>query len=83
MTVEEAIGKWSEGCTAEDANGQLIRNGNWQPIERALRHCKGGAVAEHKQKLNGDTVIVVTPKESKPAEGKSPMTLPPFLLVVK
>lgn len=81
MTVEEAIGKWSEGCTAEEAKGQIIRNGNWQPLARALRHCKGGSVAEHEQKLNGDTVLVVTQK--KPDDGKTPPMLAPFLLVVK
>lgn len=76
MTVEEAIGKWSEGCTAEDAKGQIIRNGNWQPLDRALRHCKEKTeITEADKKLNGDTVLLVKPD--------SPIGLPPFLLVVK
>jgi hypothetical protein len=75
MTVDEAIGKWSEGCTAEEAKGQIIRNGNWQPLARALRHCKEKTSIEEAGKLNGDTVLAVTPD--------SPLGLPPFLLVVK
>jgi hypothetical protein len=75
MTVDEAIGKWSEGCTAEEAKGQIIRNGNWQPLARALRHCKEKTSIEEAGKLNGDTVLAVTPE--------SPLGLPKFLLVVK
>jgi len=85
MTVEEAVGQWVEGCTAEEIKGQIVRTGNWQPLARALRHCKGGEVDQHKEKLNGDTVLCVTPKkpEGDPPAGKTHVALPPFLLVVK
>jgi hypothetical protein len=75
MTVDEAIGKWSEGCTAEEAKGQIIRNGNWQPLARALRHCKEKTEITEHGKLNGDTVLAIMPD--------SPLGLPKFLLVVK
>lgn len=75
MTVDEALKHWSEGCTAEEAKGQIVRNGNWQPLARALRHCKEKTEIMEAGKLNGDTVLAVTPD--------SPIGLPPFLLVVK
>jgi hypothetical protein len=75
MTVDEAIGKWSEGCTAEEAKGQIIRNGNWQPLARALRHCKEKTEIKGHGMLNGDVVLAVAPD--------SPLGLPKFLLVVK
>lgn len=83
MTVTDALGKWAEACSATKAGEQIIRNGNWTPIARALRHCKGGTI-EEAGKLNSDTVLLVTPAEPQdvPA-GKEPIRLSPFLLVVK
>jgi hypothetical protein len=75
MSIADALNKWTEGCTAEEAKGQIIRNGNWQPLARALRHCKEKTSIEEAGKLNGDTVLAVTPD--------SPLGLPKFLLVVK
>lgn len=75
MTVDEALEKWNEGCSATQAKEQFIRDGNWQPLKRALRHCKAKTEITEAGKLNGDTVLAVNPD--------SPIGLPPFLLVVK
>lgn len=75
MSIDDALNKWTEGCTAEEAKGQIVRNGNWQSLKRALRHCKAKTEIKEAGELNGDTVLSVTPE--------SPIGLPPFLLVVK
>lgn len=75
MTIYESLGKWSDAATVVKANDQLIRDGNWQSLKRALRHCKEQTEITEAGTLNGDTVLEVTPD--------SPIGLPTFLLVVK
>ena len=38
MTRDEAILKWTEAAAVDDSG---VRIGNWEPIQRALRHCSG------------------------------------------
>lgn len=83
MTVQEAVGKWSEAATVAKAADQFVRDGNWQPIRRALRHCKDGSAVDAAGDLNGDAVLLVTPSEAEPVVGKSLMKLQPFYVVVK
>lgn len=83
MTVQDALAKWSEGCTATlDGKGEIVRDGNWQPLARALRHDADATLAEA-GKLNGDTVLAVKPAKKDPPAGKAPMVRPPYLLIVK
>ena len=82
MTAKQAIEKYSEAATVVDAKGLLIRDGNWQPIARALRHFTDTEVEEHDAKLNGDTVIVVQSKFDQ-ASPPAPTNRAPFMLVVK
>lgn len=48
MTKAEALAKWRQAAGVDDSG---IRCGNWEPIERALRHCSG----------NGNEVEETTP----------------------
>ena len=75
MTIAEALGKWTDACSAVKAKEQYIRDGNWTTLARALRHCKDKTEITEDGKLNGDTVLAVKPD--------SPIGLPPFLLVVR
>ena len=85
MTVKEAIAKWSEACSVSKCGEALVRDGNWTPITRALRHFLADNAAEATEygALNGDTVVLVTPAKAKPEEVPAPKNRPPFLLVVK
>jgi hypothetical protein len=38
MTKAQALEKWSEAAAVDDSG---VRVGNWEPIERAIRHCSG------------------------------------------
>lgn len=38
MTKAEALEKWEEAAAIDDSG---VRVGNWEPLERALRHCSG------------------------------------------
>lgn len=38
MTKAEALKKWKEAAAVDDSG---VRVGNWEPIERAIRHCSG------------------------------------------
>jgi hypothetical protein len=87
MTVKEAIEKWSEACSVCKSGEALVRDGNWTPTTRVLRHyiAKESATIEVKGGLNGDVVVLVKPIEPKepPPVGKSLAKREPFLLVVK
>lgn len=84
MTAKDALDKWSEGCTAAQAGANVvIRDGNWQPLERVLRHDAQAQIVEVGS-LNGDTLLKVTPAAVKDAPaGKKPQNRPPYLLIVK
>jgi hypothetical protein len=82
MKKTEALSKWSDACSASKVKEQIVRDGNWTTLARALRHFNDeNAAIEKADELNGDTVIEVTPAEVKP--DKAPVNRPPFLLVVK
>jgi hypothetical protein len=83
MDKKAAVTKWSDACVVVENRGVYIRDGNWQTIDRALRHCADTSTVDQKGSLNGDMVVLVTPAPKKTAEGKSPLNLPPFLLVVR
>jgi len=83
MTAADAIKQWSEACAAVQAGSNaVIRDGNWQPIARALRHDADAKIVVAGE-LNGDTVIAVGPVDTDPPAGKSAMKRPPYLLIVK
>lgn len=75
MTVDDAKNQWTEAASASKAKAAVVRDGNWQPIARALRHCREGSTIEPAGELNGDKVLQVTPAQ--------PSIVAPFLLVVK
>jgi hypothetical protein len=82
MKKTEALSKWSDACSASKVKEQIVRDGNWTTLARALRHFNDeNAAIEESGELNGDTVIKVTPSEIKP--DKAPVNCPQFLLVVR
>lgn len=85
MDKSAALAKWSDACVVVEAGKTIVRDGNWTTLERALRHCADtSTVDERDDKLNGDTIVVVTPaKRTEAPKGKTPINLPPFLLVVR
>lgn len=85
MDKTAALKKWSDACTVCECGETYVRDGNWTTITRALRHCSDTSTVVEKSELNGDIVVLVTPapKETEPPPGKTPMRLPPFLLVVR
>lgn len=68
MTKAEAIQKWSEAAAVTPEG---VRVGNWEPIDRALRHCSG----------EGDEVKETTPGVVRVTVNKKGAR-PPFDLVV-
>lgn len=85
MDKKEALAKWTDACVVVEAGEIIVRDGNWTTIDRAMRHCADtSTVDEREDKMNGDTIVTVTPakRETAPA-GKTPINLPPFLLVVR
>lgn len=84
MTKNEALREWSEACIVIQAGPVMVRDGNWMPIDRALRHCADTTTVDaRKDEFNGDVVVDVVPVPKDAAKGKTPMTLAPFMLVVK
>ena len=84
MTKTDSLKKWSDACPVVQIGPTYVRDGNWTTLDRALRHCADtSTIDESEGALNGDTVVVVTPASKEVAQGKSPMSMPPFLLVVK
>lgn len=85
MTKTEALKTWSEACVVVEAGTVIVREGNWMTMARALHYCADtSTVDERADKLNGDTVVKVTPAERKQeSPGKQPINLAPFLLVVR
>lgn len=85
MSKAEALNKWSDACTVCECGPTYVRDGNWTTIAKALRHCSDTSTVVEKSNLNGDTVVLVTPakKEVDPQAGKTPINLPPFLMVVR
>lgn len=85
MDKSEALKKWSDACTVCECGKTYVRDGNWQTIARAMRHCSDTSTVVEKSELNGDMVVLVTPapNEVERQPGKKPINLPPFLLVVK
>ena len=67
MNITQALSKWTEACTVEQLKGTFVRNGNWQPIARALRHHKdeSSSITEAGDTLNGDAIICVVKGEAK------------------
>jgi hypothetical protein len=86
MTVSEAVGKWSDACTAVELKGRVVRDGNWQPLSRALRHYKDESALVSVVEQEGLTVLLIEPKPVDPKTvpaGKSAAKRPAFLLLVK
>jgi hypothetical protein len=83
MDKPQALAKWSDACTVCECGPTVVRDGNWTTLERALRRCSDTTTVIEKASLNGDMVVEVRPVPNKPPEGKEPMVMPPFLLVVK
>ncbi len=83
MDKTEALSKWSDACTVVKLGPTIVRDGNWTTLVRSLRHCADTSTVVESDKLNGDVVVLVTPKPKEAPPGKTPMNLPPFLLVVK
>lgn len=84
MDKKEALAKWSDACVVVQAGATIVRDGNWTTMGRALRHCADTTTVDVRaEKLNGDMVVEVKPVEREVSEGKSPMNLSPFLLVVR
>lgn len=68
MTKAEALAKWTQAAQV-DASG--VRVGNWEPIERAIRHCSGEG--DEIEETSPGVITVTVKKESARA---------PFTLVV-
>lgn len=86
MTKTDAIKQWSEACVVVEAGKVIVREGNWMPIDRALRYCSDTSTVDKREdNLNGDTIVEVTPaeREGDPPPGKKHICLAPFMLVVK
>ncbi len=83
MDKKEALSKWSDACSIVKFGPTIVRDGNWTTLGRSLRHCADTSTVVESGELNGDQVVEVTPKPKETAKGKTPMNLPPFLLVVK
>lgn len=83
MTRDEAVAKWSTGCTAIELKGRMVRDGNWLPLSHLLRHkdCEAATVTVVDQ--DGSTILTIQPKAVKPPEGKSAIVRPAFSLIVR
>lgn len=67
MNKTEAIAKWKQAASVDGG----VRVGNWEPIERALRHCSG----------EGNEVVETSPGIIRVTVNK-PNARAPFDLVV-
>lgn len=88
MKYDEVVGRYSQACAACELNGQIVRNGNWEPVARALRHySKDGSAEIGLVAEQGGTAILeikpaaVDPKTVPP--GKSAFNRPAFHLIVQ
>lgn len=88
MTYAELSKRFTEACTACELGGNIVRDGNWEPVARALRHftTDGSAELELVAEHGGTAILKVTPAGvSKDAlkPGKSALNRPAFLLLLK
>lgn len=85
MKRDEAMAKWKQACPAVEIKGRFVRNGNFVPIEFALRHkdCEAATVTVVEQE--GSTILKIEPKPVDPKTvpaGKSVGKRPAFYLIV-
>ena len=85
MDRDEALAKWRQACPAIDSKGRFVRNGNWVPLQFALRHkdCEAATVTVVEQ--DGSTILKIEPEAVDPKDvpkGKSVGKRPAFYLIV-
>lgn len=83
MTKKEALATWSDACSVCVAGEVTLRDGNWEALSRALRHCTDESTIEQTTELNGDIVVTVMPKFKAIDKVGTPRKEAKFLLVVK
>lgn len=88
MKYADIVGRFTEACTACELKGQVVRDGNWHPVEHVLRHFSkdGSATFGLVAEQGGTAIVKVTPAKVDPKDlppGKSAITRPAFLLILK
>lgn len=83
MTKTEALAKWSQACPATELKGQLVRNGNWNPLAFALRHkdCEAAEIVTVAEQ-GGTAILKITPVLEDVPKGKVLSLRPAFHLIV-